>query len=84
MYRKTHEHILIVMPKNSINSLKDNKFNVLPEENFYHELTHETITSIYERIDEYSKEGEKTFLFIDDMTAGEVQSNYGYDEENYL
>ena len=69
VYRKTHEHIIIVMPKNSINSLKDNKFKVLPEENFYHELTDETITSIYERIDGYSKEGEKSLLFIDDMTA---------------
>ena len=75
IYRKTHEHILIVMPENSIASLKDNKFKVLPEENIYHELTDEVILNIYSRLDEYSKKGEKTILFIDDMTADLKKSN---------
>jgi hypothetical protein len=57
------------MPSNSIASLKKNPFKVLPEENFYDELNESTITEIYNRIDEYSKNDEKTILFIDDMTA---------------
>jgi hypothetical protein len=55
------------MPQNSISSLKKNPFKVLPEENFYNELNESSITDIYNRIDSYSKDGEKTLLFIDDM-----------------
>ena len=69
IYRKTHHHILVLMPQNSISSLKKNPFKVLPEENFYNELNESSITDIYNRIDSYSKDGEKTLLFIDDMTA---------------
>jgi hypothetical protein len=69
IYRKTHHHIIILMPTNSIASLKKNPFKVLPEENIYNELNENTITEIYNRIDEYSKTGEKTLLLIDDMTA---------------
>jgi hypothetical protein len=57
------------MPTNSIQSLKKNPFKVLPEENLYDELNEETINDIYNRIDAYSKDGEKTLLLIDDMTA---------------
>jgi hypothetical protein len=69
IYRKTHEHVIIVMPENSINSLKDNKFKVLPKDNIYDDLNDETILQIYDRIDGYSKKNQKTILFIDDQTA---------------
>jgi hypothetical protein len=75
IYRKTHHHILILMPTNSIASLKKNPFKVLPEENIYNELNENTITDIYDRIDEYSKNGEKTLLLIDDMTADLKRNN---------
>jgi GTPase SAR1 family protein len=76
IYRKTHHHILICMPQNSINSLKKNPFKQLPEENFYHELTDESISDMYNRIDKYSNEDEKTILFIDDMTASLKSSSF--------
>ena len=76
IYRKTHHHVLICMPKNSINSLKKNPFKQLPEENFYHELTDESISDMYNRIDKYSNEDEKTILFIDDMTASLKSSSF--------
>jgi len=69
VYKKTHHHILILMPQNSINSLKKNPFKQLPKDNFYEELNDTTISDIYERVNGYSKENEKTLLFIDDMTA---------------
>lgn len=69
IYRKTHHHILVLMPLNSMASLKHNPFEVLPPENIYGELNDESIHDIYNRIDEYSKRDEKTLLFIDDMTA---------------
>lgn len=76
IYRKTHHHMIILMPHNSIGSLKNNPFKVLPDENIYGELTESNIREIYERIDDYSKEGEKTLLFIDDMTADLKKSKY--------
>jgi hypothetical protein len=69
IYKKTHHHNIIVMPTNSINSLAKNPFSKLPEENFYDVLDDDTITEIYRNVDEFSKEGEKTLLFIDDQTA---------------
>lgn len=69
IYRKTHEHVLIVMPSNSIHSLTTNPFETLPDENFYDELSGEAITNIYEKLNKYSQKDEKTILFIDDQTA---------------
>ncbi len=69
IYKKTHHHVIILMPQNSINSLKNNPFKQLPEENFYEELNDATISAIYDRVNEYSGNDEKTLLFIDDMTA---------------
>jgi hypothetical protein len=57
------------MPENSINSLKDNPFKKLDPDNIYGELSDETIANIYNKVNGYSKENEKTILFIDDCTA---------------
>ena len=76
IYKKTHHHNLIVMPSNSIHSLKKNPFKGLPEENFYDELDIPTMESIHSRIDEWSKEDEKTLLLIDDQTASLKSSKY--------
>jgi AAA15 family ATPase/GTPase len=60
IYKKTHHHIFILMPLESIGSLKKNPFDKLPEENIINELTDETITYIYSKIEGYTKKGEKT------------------------
>ena len=76
IYRKTHHHVLILMPENSISSLKNNPFKVLPKENIYNELNDDTMMNIFDKIDSYSKNEEKTLLFIDDMTADLKKSKY--------
>jgi len=76
IYRKTHHHVLILMPENSISSLKNNPFKILPEENIYNELTDDSMMMIFNKIDGYSKNDEKTLLFIDDMTADLKKSKY--------
>jgi hypothetical protein len=53
-----------------------NPFKQLPENNFYYELTDSSINEIHDRIDGYSKNDEKTLLFIDDMTASLKSSPY--------
>ena len=74
IYKKSHHHIIVLMPQNSINSLKKNPFKKL--ENIYNELTDSSIHDIYNKIDGYSNEKEKTILFIDDMTASLKASKY--------
>ena len=76
IYKKTHHHIIIVMPANSIASMKKNPFKMLPEENMYEDLTDLTISSIYTKIDGWSKSDEKTILYIDDCTASFKSSKY--------
>jgi hypothetical protein len=76
IYKKTHHHMIILMPANSIGSLKKNPFSVLPSENIYHELTDKSIHEIYNKIDGYSEKDEKTLLFIDDMTADLKRSKF--------
>ena len=71
--------MIILMPQNSINSLQKNPFKQLPEENFYEELNDGTIENIYEKVNGYSKDNEKTLLFIDDMTADLKKSKYVID-----
>ena len=75
-YKKTHHHILLFMPENSINSLKKNPFAKLDPANIYHELNNVSILEAYDRIDAWSKEGEKTLLFVDDMTADLKKSKF--------
>lgn len=69
IYKKTHHKILIMMPQNSINSMKKNPFEMLPPENFYNELDEETLQNVYNTIESNTQQGLKTLLFIDDMTA---------------
>jgi hypothetical protein len=76
IYKKTHHHIIVIMPQNSINSLQKNPFKVLPEENIYNDLDNDSIDSVYNKIDGFSKNDEKTLLFIDDMTADLKKSKF--------
>ena len=69
IYRKTHHHIIVFMPPNSIGSIKKNPWEKLDQDNVYNELTDDTIESAFNKIDKWSGENEKTILYIDDMTA---------------
>jgi DNA replication protein DnaC len=69
IYRKTHHKVIIMMPPSSIASMKKNPFSKLPPENFIHELTDATITQLYNDLVTNTNLGQKTLLFIDDMTA---------------
>lgn len=67
IYKKTHHHIIVVMPANSISSIKGDPFKGL--ENIYHEINDDIMSDIYGKIDNWSQNNEKTILYIDDMTA---------------
>jgi len=76
IYRKTHHHVIVMMPANSIASLKKNPFECLPSENIYNELNDKTINQVYSNIDKASSSDEKTLLFIDDMTSDLKKSKF--------
>jgi adenylate kinase family enzyme len=76
IYRKTHHHLLIIMPQNSIDSLKENPFKKLDPDNIYGDLTDDSITQVYNKINGFSAENEKTILLIDDMTASLKASKF--------
>ena len=76
IYRKTHHHVLVMMPQNSIDSLAKNPFKKLPEDNIFHELNDATINEVYNKVAAFSKDDEKSILFIDDMTASLKSSSF--------
>ena len=76
IFRKTHHKVLIMMPQNSINSLKKNPFITLPPENFFNELHDESIQQVYDIIESNTSQNFKTLLFIDDCTADLKRSKF--------
>jgi DNA replication protein DnaC len=69
IFRKCFDHILLVMPSHSRNSMKDNIFKKLPEDNMYDDLTLATITDIYSKLTNSTDEKENTLLILDDVGA---------------
>jgi hypothetical protein len=76
IYRKTHHHLYIFMPTNSLNSMKDNPFKQLPEDQIYNELNDETINDVYNKLNENSENNEKSIVYIDDQTASLKESKF--------
>lgn len=71
VYRKGFSHVVLVMPKNSRDSLKDDPFKHHDPSKIYDDLTLETITAIYDKLEENveKKEKESTLLILDDCAA---------------
>lgn len=68
VWRKSFNHIILVMPPSSMASMKDINFNeLLPQDQIYPDL--ENLDEIYERITQYTCEEESTLLIIDDQQA---------------
>ena len=54
----------------------NNSFKKINPENIYNELTNSTIADVYNKIEDFSHNDEKTILFIDDQTASLKSSMY--------
>lgn len=69
LMRKVYDNIVLVMPKQSLMSLKakDNVFKKLSLEKYYENL--ENIDQIREQIKYYAQEGETTCLILDDVAT---------------
>jgi len=78
IYKRVFDKVLLVMPKNSIKSLKNNIFEDLPEEQTFNELTPEVFETIkhicadFDEVDEDAKKKPRSknmLLILDDVTA---------------
>lgn len=69
VFRKCFDHILLVMPTSSRESMKRNIFKNHDEDKMYDELTYSSITSIHNKLLISTKEKETTLLILDDVGA---------------
>lgn len=69
VFRKCFDHILLVMPSSSRNSMKDNIFEDHPEEKMYEELSYTNINEIYDKLLTSTELKENTLLILDDIGA---------------
>lgn len=76
IYKRVFDKVLLVMPKNSIKSLKNNIFEDLPESQQFNELSPDVFEAIkhfraeFDAIDEEKRTRSKNMLLIlDDVTA---------------
>ena len=69
VFRKVFNHIFVLMPPTSIQSMKENPLKNHPADKMFDELNYDNIDTIYNRLLEASKKGEKTLLIMDDIGA---------------
>jgi ABC-type dipeptide/oligopeptide/nickel transport system ATPase subunit len=76
IYKKQFENLIVVMPENSRNSLKNNIFDkYLNETQLFENLDNDTIDIIHEQINENSQNDLKTLLILDDV-ASSLKNSY--------
>lgn len=74
--KKQYESILIVMPSQSRNSLKNNIFDKhIDEDNLYNNLDVDSMDNIHNKIMSNSEEGLRTLLILDDV-ASSLKNSY--------
>lgn len=69
IFRKVFDHIIVVMPQTSRNSIKKNPFKDHPDEKMYEDLDLNTIKTIYNNLLVSAEKDETTFLILDDVGA---------------
>lgn len=67
IFRKVFDHIIVVMPQTSRNSIKKNPFKDHPDEKMYEDLDLNTINTIYDNLIISAENNETTFLIWDDI-----------------
>jgi len=69
VFKKMFHHVLVVMPSSSIHSMKKNPFKNHDEDKMFEELNLDTISTIYDKLEESSNEKHSTLLILDDIGA---------------
>ena len=68
-FKKVFNKIYVFMPNSSRNSMKNNIFNVLPEDQVFEGVTYEILSDVYERLLENTENGHKSLLVFDDVQS---------------
>jgi len=77
VFNKNAEHFVIFVPLNSLHSMKKDPFSPTRTEDgqtinqvsmLFHELNYENLNTAYNAIQDWSEAGERTVIYIDDMT----------------
>ena len=69
VFRKVFNHVILVMPTHSRNSLKKNIFEKHNPEKMFDDLNLNSISQIYDQLTKASDEKETTLLILDDVGA---------------
>ena len=69
VFQKVFNHVVVVMPSTSRQSMKNNIFKKHTPEKLYDELNNSTINEIYHKLLTSSEEKETTLLILDDVGA---------------
>lgn len=71
IFKNCFEDIFLMMPENSYASIdeKSNVFRKLPQENIYHEFNEDTLSEIYEKLQENASNKNNSLIIIDDFGA---------------
>jgi DNA replication protein DnaC len=69
VFKKMFHHVLVVMPSSSIQSMKKNPFKNHDEDKMFQQLDLDSISTIYNKLEESSAEKQSTLLIMDDIGA---------------
>ena len=68
-FKKVFNKIYVFMPNSSRNSMKNNIFNVLPEDQLFEGVSYEILSEVYDRLLESTENNHKSLLVFDDVQS---------------
>ena len=69
IYRKKYNWVYLFCPENSLNSLKNNPFKNLPDEQIFHEFDLDNLLILIDTLEKNAEQGETSLIFIDDLAS---------------
>ena len=68
-FKKVFNKIYVFIPYSSRNSVKNNIFNVLPEDQLFEGVSYEILSEVYDRLLESTENNHKSLLVFDDVQS---------------
>ena len=68
-FKKVFNKIYVFMPNSSRNSMKNNAFSVLPDDQLFEGVSYEILSEVYERLLESTENNHKSLLVFDDVQS---------------
>ena len=67
--KKVFNKVYVFMPNSSRNSMKNNIFDILPEDQLFEGVSYEILSEVYERLLESTENNHKSLLVFDDVQS---------------